>query len=129
MSRAADDLLWRLAESDEAEIETRADARSKPIGTIIWIVTTEDGVFIRSYKAKRGQWYQRALKNPRVVIRVGRRKVDARVVPETGAAVLRRVTAAFRGKYGERWPEETDAMVASSVVRTTLRVIPVSAPG
>jgi hypothetical protein len=123
----AEDLLWRLAESDEVEIETRDSPRSTPHRTTLWIVTTPDGVFIRSYKGKRGQWYQRVLENPRVAIRVGRRKVDARVVPESHAAVLRRVTAAYREKYGERWSEETDAMIKPSVVRTTLRVLPVSA--
>lgn len=127
VAQSAKDLLWKIAESDEVEIETRRDARSPVHRTTVWIVPTEDGVFIRSYKGKRGRWYQEALANPRVIIRVGRRKVAARAKPEHDPKVNRAVNAAYREKYGERWPEETDAMLRRSVVPTTLRLIPVEA--
>ena len=46
MARKGDDLLWKLAESDEIDIETRRDAKSPVRRTTIWIVPTEDGVYI-----------------------------------------------------------------------------------
>ena len=124
MASAAGDLLWKLAESDEVEIETRRDARSPSHRTVIWIVPTADGVYVRSYKGKRSRWYQEALANPLVSIHVGRRQVRARARRETNSPVIREVTRAYRAKYGERWPDETEPMLKRSVVSTTLRLEP-----
>ena len=125
MARKADDLLWSLAESDEVEIETRRDARSPLHRTTIWIVPTESGVYVRSYKGKKGRWYQEALANPLVTIRVGRRKVTARAEPEHTPPVIRVVNAGYRKKYGERWPDETKEMLRRPLLPTTLRLTPV----
>jgi hypothetical protein len=125
MAKKSEDLLWKVAESDEVDIETRRDPKSPLHRTTIWIVPTEDGVYIRSYKGKRGRWYQEAIANPRVTIRVGRRKVTARVEPERNPQVIRAVNAAYRKKYGERWPDETKDMLKRSILPTTLRLTPV----
>ena len=122
MPAKKDDLLWKLAESDEVQIETRRDTKSPLHRTTIWIVPTKSGVYVRSFKGKKGRWYQEALANPRVTVRVGRRKVAARVDPERNPAVIRAVSAAYREKYGERWPDETAPMLRRSVLPTTLRL-------
>jgi hypothetical protein len=119
------DLLWKLAESDEVQIETRRDAKSPLHRTTIWVVPTEYGVYVRSYKGRKGRWYQEALANPLVTIRVGRRKVTARAEPEHNPLVIRAVNAAYRKKYGERWPDETADMLKRSILPTTLRLTPV----
>ncbi len=124
-AKPAEDLLWKIAESDEVEIETRRDPKSPLHRVTIWIVPTEDGVYVRSYKGKRGRWYQEALANPRVTIRLGRRKVNARADPEHNPVLIRAVTLAYRKKYGERWPDETQAMLKRSLLPTTLRLTPV----
>jgi hypothetical protein len=115
-------LLWKLAESDEVEIETRRDAKSPVHKTTIWIVPTKEGVYVRSVSGKRGRWYQEALANPHVAIHVGRRKTDARAQPEHNPSVIREVSDGYRGKYSERWPDETDSMLRRSVLPTTLRL-------
>jgi len=122
MAKASEDLLWKLAESDEVQIETRRDAKSPLHRTTIWIVPTEYGVYIRSYKGRKGRWYQEALAHPLVAIRVGRRKVTARAEPEHNPLVIRAVNAAYRKKYGERWPDETKDMLKRSILATTLRL-------
>jgi hypothetical protein len=122
MARKADDLLWKLAESDEVEIETQRDSTSPRHRTTIWIVPTEYGVYVRSYKGKKGRWYQEALANPLVAIRVGRRKAPARVELEHNPAIIRAVNAGYRKKYGERWPDETKEMFKRSILPTTLRL-------
>jgi len=53
MAKATGDLVWKVVESDEVDIETRRDAKSPAHRTTIWIVATEDGVYIRSFKGKR----------------------------------------------------------------------------
>jgi hypothetical protein len=122
MAKTSEDLLWKLAESDEVQIETRRDAKSPLHRTTIWIVPTEDGVYIRSYKGRKGRWYQEALANALVTIRVGRGKATARVEPEHNPLLIRAVNAAYRKKYGERWPDETQDMLKRSILPTTLRL-------
>jgi hypothetical protein len=124
-AKRAEDLLWKIAESDEVEIETRRDARSPLHRVTIWIVPTEEGVYVRSYKGRKGRWYQEALANPHVTVRLGRRKVTARAEPEHNPLVTRAVNAAYRKKYGERWPDDTEAMLKRSLLPTTLRLTPI----
>src|SRR2546422_537577 len=81
MAGKNEELLWKLAESDEVDIETRRDRKSPVHRTTIWIVPVQAGVYVRSFKGKKGRWYQEALANPQVTIRVGRRKVAARAEP------------------------------------------------
>ena len=124
-AKRGEDLLWKIAESDEVEIETRRDTKSPLHRVTIWIVPTEEGVYVRSYKGKRGRWYQEALANPLVSIRLGRRQVKARVEPEHNPLLIRAVNVAYRKKYGERWPDETQAILKRSLLPTTLRVTPI----
>lgn len=122
MASKSEDLLWKFSESDEVQIETRRDAKSPLHRTTVWVVPTEYGVYVRSYKGRKGRWYQEALANPLVTIRVGRRKVSARVEPEHNPLVIRAANSAYRKKYGERWPDETQDMLKRSILPTTLRV-------
>lgn len=124
-AKPAEDLLWKIAESDEVEIETRRDSKSPLHRVTIWIVPTEEGVYVRSYKGKRGRWYQEALVNPQVAIRLGRRQVKARAEAEHNPLLIRTVNVAYRKKYGERWPDETQAILKRSLLATTLRLTPV----
>ena len=123
MARTADDTLLRIAKNnDEIEIETRRDAKSPVHRTTIWIVPTTQGAAVRSYKGKRGRWWQEATANKNVTIRVGRRKLQARAEPVRSAGGIREVSAAYREKYAGRWPDETKPMLRSSVLPTTLRL-------
>jgi hypothetical protein len=124
MTKAGEDLLWKLAESDEIDIETRRHAKSPVHRTTIWVVPTTVGVYVRSFNGKKGRWYQEAVANPHVTIRVGRRKLAARVEPERNPTVVREVSAGYREKYGERWPDETKPMLRRSILPTTLRITP-----
>jgi len=123
VARPSKDLLWKLAQSEEVEIETRHDAKSPTHRTTIWIVPTEKGVFIRS-GSKTGRWYRETMANRKVIIRVGRRAVAARVQRASGSSVIRAVNDAYRDKYRELWPDSTRAVVRRSRLNTTLRLIP-----
>ncbi|HVH63526.1 MAG TPA: DUF2255 family protein, partial [Candidatus Dormibacteraeota bacterium] len=95
----ADDALQRIAKKyDEIDIETRRDARSPLHRTTIWIVPTAQGAAVRSYKGKRGRWWQEATANKKVTIRAGRRKLQARAEPVRSAGGIREVSAAYREK-------------------------------
>ena len=123
MATTDQDLLRKLAQSEEIEIVTRQDPQSPLHRTTIWIVPTEKGVYVRSVYVK-GRWYQEALANRNVTIRVGRRKVAARVQRVINSSVIRAVNAGIREKYGERWPKDAQSFVRLSRQHTTLRLIP-----
>jgi hypothetical protein len=123
MAATSPDPLRKLAESEEIEIETRRDSTSPIHRTTIWIVPTEKGVYVRS-GSLTGRWYQEALANRNVRIRVGRRTVAARVQPDNNRSVIRAVNAAYRAKYGESWPESARSVVRVARLHTTLRLIP-----
>jgi hypothetical protein len=123
MTATSPDLLRKLAEIDEVDIETRRDATSPLHRTTIWIVPTDKGVYVRSVYVK-GRWYQEALANRNVTIRAGRRKVAARVQRVNDTSVIRAINAAARKKYGERWPKDANSFVRLSRQHTTLRLIP-----
>ena len=123
MAATSTELLRKLAENDEIDIETRRDSTSPIHRTTIWIVPTEKGVFIRSVYVK-GRWYKEALANRKVTIRAGRRKVAARVQRVNDSSVIRAVNAAIRDKYSERWPKDATSFVQLSRQHTTLRLIP-----
>jgi len=123
MAATSTELLRKLAENDEIDIETRRDSTSPIHRTTIWIVPTEKGVFIRSVYVK-GRWYKEALANRKVTIRAGRRKAAARVQRVNDSSVIRAVNAAIRDKYSERWPKDATSFVRLSRQHTTLRLIP-----
>jgi hypothetical protein len=124
MAQPGGQLLWKIADSDEVDIETRRDEKSAAHRTTIWIVPTEDGVYIRSYKGKEGRWYREALANPVVTIYRGRERVRVRIQQEKSEKVIREVSDAYKTKYGDRWPSETEPMLRKGVLSTTLRLDP-----
>jgi hypothetical protein len=121
-AKADEGLLWKLAQAEEIEIETRHDPKSPRHRTTIWIVSTEKGVFVRS-GSRTGRWYREALAYRTVVIRAGRRKATARVQRANSRAVIRAVNAAYREKYRELWPDSVRGVVRSARLNTTLRLI------
>jgi hypothetical protein len=123
MPATSTDLLRKLAKSDEVEIQACRVSKSPVHRTTIWIVPTEEGVYIRSVYVK-GRWYQEALANRNVTIRVGRLKVAARVQRVKDSSVIPAVNTGIREKYGERWPSDARSFVPLSRRQTTLRLIP-----
>jgi hypothetical protein len=116
--------LARLRREAEVRIEPAAQDRKPPAKPIIWVVTDDGGVFVRSYLGARGKWYQRLRKDPRATLHIGRKRLAVRARAVTGAALNKRVDGAYLQKYGKRWPDETAAMLRPNVRRTTLRLVP-----
>lgn len=120
MTLSAQD-LERFAVEQEVTIETRDGDRS--IGTVIWVVEDGGTLFIRSFLGDRGRWYRRALKHPEVTLVAGDVRADFRAVPATDDESVGRATNGFLQKYSPGGSR--DAMVASEVLHTTMRLDPV----
>jgi hypothetical protein len=120
----ADSDLARLDEVKEIEIETRSPSGTVH-RTIIWPLVRDGVVYLRSYKGPQGRWYREALADPSVAL-VGDDgfRVEARAVPATDPVSIEACSAALRDKYRRSYSLE--AMLAPSVLPTTLRLEPVA---
>jgi hypothetical protein len=105
--------------TDEVGIETRV-GRQVPI----WIVVVGDDVYIRSVKGVDGRWYQAMLRGTPARLHAGETAWAIASEHVSDANEIERVSDAFRGKYDQRWPQPTAAMVKPSVLGTTLRIWP-----
>jgi hypothetical protein len=113
--------LELLDQSIEVEMRTpRRDGStsSRPI----WVVVVDGDAYVRSYHGPSGAWYRRALADGRAAIGAGGRTIDVGFQPATGDELNRRVSEAFRAKYGARSPESTEEMVSPEITRTNLRL-------
>jgi hypothetical protein len=113
--------LELLDRSDEVEMRTpRRDGSmsSRPI----WVVVVDGDAYIRSYLGEAGAWYRRARADGRATIAVGETTVPVAVEPVDDEEVNRRVSEAFRAKYGVRSPGPTEGIVNPEATRTTLRL-------
>jgi hypothetical protein len=119
MDQATLDLLDRAIEVAARTPRRDGSTSSRPI----WIVVVDGVPYVRSYHGEQGAWYRRARADGELEIAAGDTTVHAGVEPIADEELDRRVSDAFRAKYGRRSPASTDAMVTTEVVATTLRLV------
>lgn len=117
----SEDQLGILDEAKRVVIETRSGDRT--VGTIIWVVVDDGDVFVRSVRGESGKWYQRALAQSEVTLRVGDDRIRFTVVPAGDVESVERVSAALRRKYPAGG--SVDSMLQPEVLGTTLLLEPV----
>jgi hypothetical protein len=108
----------------EVRIETTSSDRDRTHRTIVWIVTVDDDVFVRSVNGPSAGWYREAIAHPDVVVHADGSAVPARAVPANDANSIERVSDAFRSKYGKRSPGSTEMMIQPHNLESTLRLDP-----
>ena len=115
-------MLANLDETVEVDMVTpRRDGSlsSRPI----WVVVVDGDAYVRSYRGESGAWYRQARADGQATIGVDGRAIEVGVEPVSDDETNRKVSDAFRAKYGERSPRPTETMVGDEVSRTTLRLI------
>jgi hypothetical protein len=65
----------------------------------IWAVVVNGRVFVRSWDARPGGWYETLLQDARGALQVGERTVRVRARPVRGERLLDAIDAAYRVKY------------------------------
>jgi deazaflavin-dependent oxidoreductase (nitroreductase family) len=117
------DVLDRINEAQEVDIETTGRRSGEPRRATVWVVVVDDAPCARSEYAERGQWYQNALANPDVAIWVDDRRIPARATKVTDPELLRRVSEAIRTKYSHH-AEGVAEMTAPNVEAATVCFTP-----
>ena len=77
----------------------------------IWAVVVDGNAYVRSYRGESGAWYRRARTDGLATIGVDGREIEVGVEPVSDEETIRKVSSAFRAKYGKRSPAPTETMV------------------
>lgn len=108
-----------LATTDEIGIRT---SKQPEQSVIIWVVVVDDAVFVRSFRGKRGKWYDAAVADRKAVLQVGDALLPVTVIPVADAAAIEAVSRAFLAKYAAS--PYAKEMVRPETLSTTLRLDP-----
>jgi hypothetical protein len=111
--------LQEIGEAREVVIETRRGDRIT--ATVIWVVVGGDDVYVRSVRGESGRWYQRAVSDPDVALRVGSARFEFTALPANDPDSVELASEALRRKYRGRSLEN---MLLPETLGTTLRLEP-----
>jgi hypothetical protein len=89
---------------------------------VIWIVVADDAVFVRSFRGKRGRWYNTAAAEGHAVLLIGDRPLPVRAIVVTHPDTIEAVSQAFLTKYAPS--PYAGQMVLADTLATTLRLVP-----
>lgn len=117
------EILARLRQQIEIEIETRPAADAPAHRTIIWVVVdAHDRVLIRSYRGAAARWYREATSGTPTALVVADEVVPVDVEHARDADRIRACSAELERKYAG--DPATPAMVRDDVLDTTLELRP-----
>lgn len=124
MEPFADEILERLAEVREIEIETTGRRSGLTRRTTVWVVVDEGVPYLRSEFGDAGQWYRNTLAEPLLGLILGGRRLAATTTLVTDPTRWRSVSDRYRAKY--RRSSALGVMVDPSVEPMTLALSPVA---
>jgi hypothetical protein len=116
--------LEALDRVDEIRIETTSLDGSTTHRTIIWVVTADNQVFIRSVRGTAGRWFREARQHPEVIIHAAGRAIPATAVLAADETSIQKVSEAYTEKYGRRSRASTASMLQPKTLETTMRLDP-----
>jgi hypothetical protein len=117
------DELARIGRATELQVASRrADGSLRPFVTV-WVVRSDDHVYVRSAHGHSNPWFQRALRSGQGRIRAGGVERDV-AFDEPGQASDTQVDAEYHAKYDRYGPRMVGTVVSPEAARSTLRVVP-----
>lgn len=127
MERFADEILERLAEVREIEVETVGRRTGLTRRATIWVVVDDGVPHVRSEFGDAGQWYRNAVARPRIAIAVDGRRLEVEAALVREPERWHRVSEAFRAKY--RRSSSLGVMVRPEIEPMTLALAPAAQRG
>ncbi|MFJ6946693.1 DUF2255 family protein [Streptomyces wuyuanensis] len=88
----------------------------------VWVVVLGGEAYVRSAFGRRSAWYRRLRRGAEVEVEVAGVRLSARLRPVEVPELVRRVSDAYRVKYGLNWPGPVESMNAPEAAATTMRL-------
>ena len=101
--------LARIDRALEVEIETWAATGAPSHRVIIWVVTADDEVYVRSVNGPRGRWYRELMATNEAVLHVMGERIAVHAESAATAEAIERCSRALERKYA------TDPVIAIDV--------------
>ncbi|MFD4721940.1 DUF2255 family protein [Streptomyces sp. NPDC058423] len=98
----------------------RADGRWS--ARTVWVVVLDGEAYVRSAFGRRSAWYRRVLRRAEVEVEVAGGRMAVVLRPVEDPELVRRVSGAFRAKYGLDWPGPVESMNGNEAAATTMRL-------
>jgi hypothetical protein len=122
MTTWTNDELAKIGDADELDLASvRADGTLRRPVTM-WVVRNGDDVYVRSVNGRDSSWFRRAQTRHEARVEAGGVAEDVDVVETEEAGD--QVDAAYRAKYGHRYPSIVPSIVAWAARAATLKLIP-----
>ncbi|HEX5145352.1 MAG TPA: DUF2255 family protein [Mycobacterium sp.] len=124
MTWSADD-LDRIDTADEMRVAgRRRDGRLRP-ARIVWMVVLDGTLYSRSVNGPDAAWFRGTRATRRGHIEAGGVDADVEFVDVDPAdAVQADLDAAYRQKYGRRYPGPTEQIMAATARSATVKILP-----
>ena len=113
--------LAKIDAAQELLIATRRAAGTLRTAVPIWVVTVNDGVYVRTWYRRETGWFGYAVRAGGAHITVPGLEADV-TVQDLGSHMRAEVDAAYRAKYGRYSSATIQWMVSDDAVATTLRL-------
>jgi hypothetical protein len=119
MTRFDADTLRELREVQEVAIRTDKHPAN---AVVIWVVTADDEVFVRSVRGAKGRWYRDLAAGGPATLEFAGRQLAVQAIPASDEDSIARVSREYLQKY--RTSPYAQSMVRAEVLPTTLRLEP-----
>jgi hypothetical protein len=119
MAKYNTDTLRKLRDAQEVAIRTEKHPNT---AVVIWVVVTDNEVFVRSVYGARGRWYRDLAAGGPATLEFADGRLPVQAVPETDPAAIVRASGEYLKKYQPS--PYAQAMVKSEILSTTLRLEP-----
>src|SRR5258708_27399113 len=119
MAKFEADTLSDLRDIKEVTIRTEKHPDS---AVVIWVVVTDDEVFVRSVRGAKGRWYRDLAAGGPATLEFAGRRLAVQAIPANEPAEVDRASREYLRKYQPS--PYAQAMVKPEVLSTTLRLEP-----
>jgi hypothetical protein len=122
MADWTDDELARIDGAEELDLASRRGDGTLRRPVTMWVVRVGDDVYVRSVNGRGSSWFRGAQTRHEARIRAGGLEGDVDLVETERPAEV--VDAAYRAKYGGRYPTIVPSIVAPEARAATLELVP-----
>ena len=122
MTAWTNDELTRIGTAEELEIAPRRTDGTLRSPVTIWVVRVGDDLYVRSVNGRGSSWFRGAQTRHAARIRTGGVEKDVHLVETDDMNDA--IDAAYRAKYGRRYPTIVPSIVSAQARAATLRLVP-----